>query len=47
MATGQKRGNRKIGKPRQVKAPKPGDNTFTDQLERAADSKAVRGKGRG
>jgi hypothetical protein len=47
MAKGQKRGNREIRKPKQVKSPKPGDDTFAGQIKLAANSNAPRTKGRG
>jgi len=44
MAKGQKRGNREIRKPKQVKAPPAAD--FAGQIKLAANNSAQRGKSR-
>jgi hypothetical protein len=47
MSKGQKRGNREVRKPKQVKALQPDDNTFAGQVKLAAYNNAPRRKGRG
>jgi len=46
MAKGQKRGNREIRKPKQVKAPPAADNSFAGQIKLAANNSPQRGKSR-
>lgn len=46
MAKGQKRSNREIKKPKQVKAAPKADDPFAKQMKQGANLNATRGKGR-